>query len=130
VGLILDTNFIIAAERETRRGVLGAANRFFAAHPTEELFITFAVAGEMASGQSMADRREWQRFCHSYEMLPWSMEIAWQYGEIYRQLQRRGRLIGANDLWIAAAALVHDMAVVTNNVDEFRRVEGLTAMAY
>ncbi len=38
--------------------------------------------------------------------------------------------IGANDMWIAATALVHQMPVVTNNPDEFRRVAGLEVMAY
>ena len=58
------------------------------------------------------------------------MEISWQYGEMYRRLQVKGTLIGINDLWIAATALVYDMAVVTNNVAEFRRVEGLTVIPY
>jgi predicted nucleic acid-binding protein len=33
-------------------------------------------------------------------------------------------------MWIAATALVHGMGVVTNNVDEFSRVPGLTVLPY
>ena len=29
----------------------------------------------------------------------------------------KGHLIGTNDMWIAATAVVHGMGVVTNNVD-------------
>jgi predicted nucleic acid-binding protein len=33
-------------------------------------------------------------------------------------------------LWIAATALVHGMAVVTKNQDEFQRVPGLNVIDY
>ena len=58
------------------------------------------------------------------------MEASWQYSEIFRALQLQGSLIDTNDLWIAAAALVHGMGVVTNNVDEFRRMPGLAVLSY
>ncbi len=41
-----------------------------------------------------------------------------------------GGLIGTNDLWIAAPALVHGMPLVTNNTTEFRRVPGLEVLEY
>lgn len=56
---------------------------------------------------------------------PWTPEIAWHYGEVYRALAARGQLIGANDLWIAATALAHDFGLVKGNPDEFIRVPGL-----
>lgn len=130
MGLILDTNFVIAAERDARRGLRGAAAEFLAAHAEETLSITFTVAGELACGRSAADRYLWLKLCRPYPVLPWTIDIAWQYGELYRRLQTGGRLIGANDLWIAATALVHGMGVVTNNVNEYRRVPGLNVFAY
>jgi tRNA(fMet)-specific endonuclease VapC len=33
--------------------------------------------------------------------------------------------LGANDLWIASPALADDCTLVTNNVGEFGRVQGL-----
>jgi predicted nucleic acid-binding protein len=33
-------------------------------------------------------------------------------------------------MWIAATALVHGMAVVTKNLDEFQRVAGLHVVAF
>lgn len=130
MGLILDTNFVIAAEREAKRGQPAAVDRFLAAHEMAEFYITFTVAGELACGQSSSQLRDWQRLCRPFAVLPWSMEISWQYGEIYRQLQSTGQLIGTNDLWIAATALVHEMPVVTNNLDEFQRVNGLEVVAF
>lgn len=47
------------------------------------------------------------------------------YGEVRAALEKQGKLIGSNDLWIAAHALASKLTVVTNNEREFRRVHGL-----
>ncbi len=130
MGLILDTNFIIVAEREAKRGLTTTVDRFFARRPNESFYITFTVAGELACGQSASPKKDWERLCRPYPILPWSTDISWQYGEIYRSLAAKGQLIGTNDMWIAATALVHGMGVVTNNVDEFGRVPDLTVVPY
>jgi len=130
MGLILDTNFVITAEREAKRRVAGRADAFLAAYPEESFFITFTVAGELACGQSAAARVQWERLCRPYSVLPWTVEICWKYGELYRLLAKKGTLIGTNDLWIAATALVNDMGVVTANSGEFGRVPGLELIGY
>ena len=130
MGLILDTNFIIVAEREARRGLTTTVDRFFANRSQETFYITFTVAGELACGQSATPKRDWERLCHPYPILPWTREISWQYGGLYRTLATQGQLIGTNDLWIAATALVNGMGVVTNHVDEFRRVPGLVVVPH
>jgi tRNA(fMet)-specific endonuclease VapC len=40
-------------------------------------------------------------------------------------LESKGQIIGQNDLLIAAHAVTLDAVLVTDNVDEFRRVKGL-----
>ena|SRR5271156_3320052 len=47
------------------------------------------------------------------------------YGEIRADLQRRGMMIGGNDLLIAAHARYSELILVTNNMREFGRVHGL-----
>jgi tRNA(fMet)-specific endonuclease VapC len=130
MGLILDTNFIIAAEREARRGAKGPADAFLAAHAGEMVLINFTIAGELACGQSAARRRDWESLCRPYPIIPWSPEIAWEYGEIYRHLSSSGQLIGTNDLWIAATARQTGHTLVTNNLAEFQRVPGLDVLAF
>jgi tRNA(fMet)-specific endonuclease VapC len=130
MGLILDTNFIVTAEREARRRQPGRVDRFLADHADDELFITFTIAGELACGQSASGQLDWERLCKPYPVLPWTRDISWQYGEIYRALASKGKLIGTNDLWIAATAVVHGMQLVTNNQDEFQRVPGLAVINY
>lgn len=50
---------------------------------------------------------------------------AGHYADVRADLRRRGAMIGANDLLIAAHARSLDLVLVTNNVAEFRPVEGL-----
>lgn len=47
------------------------------------------------------------------------------YAQLRGQLEREGRPIGANDLIVAATALANQCTLVTNNVDEFKRVSSL-----
>lgn len=48
-----------------------------------------------------------------------------RYALLRHQLQQQGQLIGPNDLLIAAHALSLNLILVTHNVSEFQRVEGL-----
>lgn len=47
------------------------------------------------------------------------------YGDLRAALERAGRLIGPNDLLIAAQSLALEMTLVTDNEREFGRVDGL-----
>ncbi len=84
----------------------------------------------MACGQSASNRPDWERLCRPDLMLPWTIEIACRYGEIYRALSATGQLIGGNDMWIAATALANGCGVVTNNHAEFSRVRGLVVKSF
>ena len=48
------------------------------------------------------------------------------YARIRGELEMTGKKIGPNDLIIAATALANNAVLVTNNVDEFKRVPGLS----
>ena len=48
------------------------------------------------------------------------------YGEIRATLEKQGRLIGNNDLWIGAHAMALDVTLATNNEREFKRITGLS----
>ena len=47
------------------------------------------------------------------------------YAEIRADLKKKGQLIGANDLMIAAHARSINAVIVSNNVKDFSRVKGL-----
>lgn len=47
------------------------------------------------------------------------------YGQILASLQRKGQVIGTNDIMIAATALIRNATLGTNNTHEFSRIYGL-----
>lgn len=58
--------------------------------------------------------------------LPMSTHVSKYYGEIRSQLEQQGKIIGNNDLWIAAHTIALDVKLVTNNVKEFSRIPQLS----
>lgn len=128
--ILLDTAFLVDFEREIRKRVQGRAAEFLTAHPEDPLFITPTIAGEFASGASMAERDVWQEAIEPFTILPITSRVAWVYGEIYRDLRGKGKLIGANDMWIAAAAIEHHALLVTSNEKDFSRVANLRFTVY
>jgi tRNA(fMet)-specific endonuclease VapC len=48
------------------------------------------------------------------------------YGEIRATLEKQGRIIGNNDLWIGAHAKALNVTLATNNEREFKRIAGLS----
>lgn len=61
-----------------------------------------------------------------FEIIPFDETCAAHYAKIRADLERKGLTIGGNDYLIAATALAHGAVLVTNNVDEFKRVPGLS----
>lgn len=54
-------------------------------------------------------------------LLPIDARVASRWGAITGESERRGRPLPVIDSLIAATALVHDLQVVTRNVDDFQR---------
>ena len=48
------------------------------------------------------------------------------YAYIRDQLERKGQIIGGNDLLIAAIAITNGLTLLTHNSNEFERVPGLS----
>jgi tRNA(fMet)-specific endonuclease VapC len=60
-----------------------------------------------------------------YTSLPFDDAAAQEYARIRFELEIAGRVIGPNDLLIAAIALANGVTLVTHNGAEFSRVPGL-----
>src|SRR5262249_50982961 len=59
-----------------------------------------------------------QQLCEYIPPLPLSAKVPNYYASIRADLERQGRIIGNNDLWIAAHCLELDLILVTNNEKE------------
>lgn len=73
----------------------------------------------------MVQLQAFDRFCAGSRIVPLTDEAVVRASAIYAELRRRGEPIGDADILIAATALVHGLALVTNNEAHFNRVPGL-----
>lgn len=122
---LLDTNICIYV-RQNRPAVL---NRFRSL-ARGQAAISVITYGELAFGAEKSLRREaalksLRELLTLLPILPLPAPSGARYGAIRAALERRGEIIGADDLWIAAHALAAGLILVTNNEREFRRVPGL-----
>ena len=86
-----------------------------------ELF--YGAARSQNPARSLAVQK---RFLNQFISLPFDDKAAEIYGEVRTTLANTGRLIGPNDLLIAAIALANEATLVTHNIREFSRVPNLS----
>ena len=89
--------------------------------------VTFAelVSGAKKSQYVEENLRRLNALSELIDVLSFDKNAAMAYGDVRSDLEKRGLVIGGNDLFIAAHALSLNMILVTNNQSEFSRVKGL-----
>ncbi|MEA5531097.1 type II toxin-antitoxin system VapC family toxin [Dolichospermum sp. UHCC 0684] len=95
-----------------------------------DIAVCSVVKGELFYGAMKSNNFEktldrQQEFLKLFVSLPFDDDASFIYGRIRAELSARGIIIGANDLQIAAIAMVNNLILVTHNVREFSRVNGL-----
>lgn len=85
-----------------------------------ELFYGVQLSSKKKANQAAVDA-----LARHLAVLDWPQAAAQHYAEIRSDLKKKGSLIGANDLLIAAHARSMGAIVVTNNTKDFARVKGL-----
>ncbi len=81
--------------------------------------------GVEVSPRSTQDAAALDAFLPYVDAVDFADDAALHYAQIRADLKRRGMLIGANDLFIAAHARALGLTLVTNNTAEFERVNKL-----
>lgn len=123
---LLDTNICIYI-RSRRPPTIRA--RFEKLVPGEAVLsvITFGelLFGAEKSEDRAASVRRLTELSTAIPVLSLPDDAAHEYGAIRASLEREGRVIGNNDLWIAAHARAANLVLITNNEREFGRVPGL-----
>jgi tRNA(fMet)-specific endonuclease VapC len=124
-GLMLDTNICVHIRRSRDPKVRAR----FESVPIGAAVMSVVTYGELRlyvdkSGSTDQVERL-TRLTSMIPVLPLGASVGDAYGRIRADLERRGALIGGNDLWIAAHALALGLTLVTANVREFARVPDL-----
>jgi len=126
--VLLDTNILIYLIKNHPPQV---AERIDALAPNDSLAMSFITWAELLQGAEGSQRRE--ATLRQLDLLarqvpvlyPEGPKICRHYAVQATALKRRSTPIGANDLWIACHALALDATLVSHNVSEFARIEGL-----
>ena len=122
---LLDTDTCIAA----MRGCEGAVNKL-SSLPPDDCRVSTVTVYELEVG--VAKCREPQkegakvaRFLASVHVLPLDTASARRAGVLRATLEKQGRAIGPYDVLLAGQALAGGLQLISGNLAEFSRVEGL-----
>lgn len=122
---MLDTNIAIYVIKHRPQEVRTTFNQH-----AGRLCVSAITAAELYFGvekSAMAEKNliAVEDFLSRLQVLPYGEKAAAHFGNIKACLARIGKPIGENDAHIAAHARSEGLILVSNNVKEFARVEGL-----
>ena len=122
---LLDTNLCIRVLRDRPPGLRIRFNDAADSLSISTIVLTELLHGAAKSARPAHNRHEVERFAARLETLPFDAAAADHAADIRAALERRGQVIGGYDLLIAGHARSRGLVVVTGNLGEFSRVDGL-----
>ena len=122
----LDTNICIYFLKGVSKKL---HNKFLQVNPND-IKIPAIVKAELLYGvEKSIKKKENLNFVNNFllpfEIIPFDDSSAGFYSKIRFTLEKKGNIIGPNDLIIASIVLRNKGTLVTNNIKEFQRVKGL-----
>ena len=128
MGRLIDTSILVDAEK----GRLDI-EFYFSKHPSDNFYLSVISVSELLHGVHRAKPPSRERIRSAvveatlsrFPVLAIDTSTARLHARLWADLETTGRMIGQHDLWIAATCLAHDLSIVTANVREFERVDGL-----
>ena len=122
---VMDTNSLIYFFKG-----MGSVASVLLSIPPQEVAIPTIVLFELEVGiakstASQKRRQQLSELTSVTKVLPFGIEEATVAADIRVKLEQRGNPIGPYDILIAATAISNNGTLVTHNVREFERVEGL-----
>ena len=122
---LLDTNIVIYTMKNRPQQI----RRSFKAQQGR-MGISSVTLGELVFGAEHSQQVERnladiEALTARLEVLPFDEAAAYHFGQIRAELYRMGRPIGPYDMMIAGHARACGLKLVTNNTNEFKRVQGL-----
>ena len=124
--MMLDTNICIYIIKNKPLSVKERLKEF----EIGELCISIITVSELMYGvykseQTKRNLQALEGFLIPFEIVDYDYAASAEYGKIRVNLEKQGQVIGGMDMQIAGHALALDAILVTNNIKEFERVEGL-----
>lgn len=123
----LDTNII----SYYMKGMYPSLQYHFRNIPSQSIVIPEIVMAEIEYGSRKSANydntiRKYKAFTDVFKKVPFADSSSKFYGIIRSELEKKGQIIGPNDLMIAATVLANKGILVTHNVREFSRIDNLS----
>lgn len=122
---MLDTNLCIRVLRDRPQSIRARFNAEAEGLCISTIVLTELLHGAAKSARSVENRAQVEHFANRLQVLPFDSDAAAHAGDIRAALEREGRTIGGYDVLIAGHARSRGLVVVTGNLGEFTRVDGL-----
>lgn len=122
---MLDTNIVIYVIKRRPVELLDVFNSHAGQMAISSITLAELMHGVEKSSRPEHNLLQVEDFVSRLEVLPYGEKSAVHYGEIRASLERKGNMIGINDLHIAGHARSEGLVLVTNNIREFERIEAL-----
>lgn len=125
LNFMLDTNTAIYVIKERPITVLNKFNQYAARLCVSTITVAELYYGAENSQYIDRNLAQVDDFLSRLSILPYDNNAASHYGNIRADLTKKGLLIGENDMHIAGHARSQGLIVVTNNIRDFERIDGL-----
>jgi len=123
---MLDTNIVIYVLKRRPIQVLDIFNQNINRMAISSITLSELIYGAEKSQNISKNLEAIEDFISHMEVLSYDQKTSQAYGQIKAKLENNGEMIGENDIHIAAHAISQGLILVTNNLNEFRRVPHLS----
>jgi tRNA(fMet)-specific endonuclease VapC len=125
IKFLLDTNIVIYVLKKRPLEVLKIFNANASRMAISSITLSELIYGAEKSVNIAKNLEAIEDFVSHLEVLPYDARASQHYGQIKAALEKKGKIIGENDIHIAAHAISQGLILVTNNLKEFKRVSNL-----
>ena len=129
IGVVLDTDVVsFLFKRDTRADL-------YRPHLTGKIsvisFMTLAELDRWSIERNWGAnrKRKMEEHLKNFVIHHSNRELSLKWAEVSHSARRNGRPIQSADAWIAATAILHDVALITHNRNDFIGVDGLTIIS-
>ena len=122
---ILDTDtciYWLKGDEEVDRRIVSCGLRHTSITVITECELFYGALESLKADKNLAAITELRK---KVRTLHTSDGVAYQFGKIKAELEKKGLPVDNADLLIASIALTHDAILVSNNTEHFKRIKGL-----
>jgi tRNA(fMet)-specific endonuclease VapC len=125
---LLDTDTLSEIMKGVDPHVQDHARRYLAVFRsfTFSIITRYEILRGLKARRATRQIARFEQRCQHSEVLPLTGDIIVQAAEVYAVLYQGGQLISDADILIAATALKYHLVLVTENVNHFRRIPGVS----